>query len=71
MVHTVGIIGYGGMAGHHHQYLADYVKFENDSISRDFTFTLAEENVLPDGLKLSYARISGYSEKSRNIYGCI
>ncbi len=24
MVHTVGIIGYGGMAGHHHQYLADY-----------------------------------------------
>lgn len=51
--------------------LADYVKFENDSISRDFTFTLAEENVLPDGLKLSYARISWYSEKSRNIYGCI
>lgn len=51
--------------------LADYVKFENDSISRDFTFTLADGNVLPDGLKLSYARISGYSEKSRNIYGCI
>lgn len=24
MVHTVGIIGYGGMAGHHHQTLADY-----------------------------------------------
>ena len=33
--------------------LADYVKFENDAISRDFTFTLADGNVLPDGIKLS------------------
>lgn len=51
--------------------LADYVKFENDSISRDFTFTLAEENVLPDGLKLSYARISGTPKKAETYYGCI
>lgn len=44
--------------------LADYVKFENDTISRDFTFTLADGNVLPDGLKLSYARISGTPKKA-------
>ena len=44
--------------------LADYVKFENDAISRDFTFTLADGNVLPDGLKLSYARISGTPKKA-------
>ena len=44
--------------------LADYVKFENDTISRDLTFTLADGNVLPDGLKLSYARISGTPKKA-------
>lgn len=44
--------------------LADYVKFENDAISRDFTFTLADGNALPDGLKLSYARISGTPKKA-------
>ena len=39
--------------------LADYVKFENDALTRDFTFTLAEGSVLPDGLTLSDGKISG------------
>ena len=39
--------------------LADYVKFENDSLTRDFTFALAEGSVLPDGLSLTDGKISG------------
>lgn len=39
--------------------LADYVKFENDSLTRDFTFALAEGSVLPDGLSLNNGIISG------------
>ncbi len=39
--------------------LADYVKFENADIAREFTFTLAEGSVLPDGLTLSSGKISG------------
>lgn len=44
--------------------LADYVKFENDAIEREFAFKLAEGSTLPEGLKLSYGRIVGTPVKA-------
>ena len=51
--------------------LADYVKFENDAISRDFTFTLADGNVLPDGLKLLMQEYRVLRKKQEHILLCL
>lgn len=44
--------------------LSEYVKFVNDDIERDFAFALAEDSVLPEGMSLSYGRITGTPTKA-------
>lgn len=44
--------------------LADFVEFENEELTREFAFALAEGSTLPDGLKLSYGRIVGTPTKA-------